>query len=86
MRRVFSPRPAGCGSQNAAYNAILVYLGDRLGLWQALASLESATATELAERSGITPRYVQEWLSAQAANGYVAYDAAAESFRLSPIS
>ena len=70
--------------QAAAYNAILVYLGDRLGLWQALASLESATAAELAERSGITPRYVQEWLSAQAANGYVGYDAATESFTLSP--
>ena len=70
--------------QAAAYNAILVYLGDRLGLWQALAALESATAAELAERSGITPRYVQEWLSAQAANGYVGYDAATESFRLSP--
>lgn len=70
--------------QAAAYNAILVYLGDRLGLWRALATLESATVAELAERSGITPRYVQEWLSAQAANGYVAYDAATESFAFSP--
>ena len=64
--------------QAAAYNAILVYLGDRLGLWRALASLETATAAELAERSGITPRYVQEWLAAQAANGYVTYDAATD--------
>lgn len=70
--------------QAAAYNAILVYLGDRLGLWQALAPHGSATAAELAERSGITPRYVQEWLAAQAANGYVTYDAATESFTLSP--
>lgn len=70
--------------QAAAYNAILVYLGDRLGLWQALASLGSATSAELAERCGSTPRYVQEWLSAQAANGYVGYDAATESFTLSP--
>ncbi|MET1061212.1 MAG: methyltransferase domain-containing protein [Nocardioides sp.] len=72
------------GDQAAAYNAILVYLGDRLGLWQALASLGSATTTELAERSGITPRYVQEWLSAQAANGYLTYDAATKSFTCSP--
>ena len=69
--------------QAAAYNAILVYLGDRLGLWRALADLGTATVAELAERSGVTPRYVQEWLSAQAANGYVTYDAATESFTLS---
>ena len=71
------------GDQAAAYNAILVYLGDRLGLWQALASHGSATAAELAERAGITPRYVQEWLAAQAANGYLTYDAATESFTCS---
>ncbi|MDN5796672.1 MAG: methyltransferase domain-containing protein [Intrasporangium sp.] len=59
--------------QAAAYNAILVYLGDRLGLWQHLASVEATTASELAQRSGIAPRYLQEWLSAQAANGYVGY-------------
>lgn len=72
------------GDQAAAYNAILVHLGDRLGLWTALASLESATAAELAESSGITTRYVQEWLAAQAANGYVTYDHASESFTCSP--
>jgi SAM-dependent methyltransferase len=72
------------GDQAAAYNAVLVYLGDRLGLWQALAALESATATELAERSGISGRYVQEWLAAQAANGYLAYDPATGAFRCSP--
>lgn len=70
--------------QAAAYNAILVYLGDRLGLWQALASHESATVADLADRSGINPRYVQEWLAAQAANGYVSYDAATASFTLAP--
>lgn len=71
------------GDQAAAYNAILVYLGDRLGLWRALASVGSATVAELAQRSGIAQRYLQEWLSAQAANGYVTYDAATESFTLS---
>jgi SAM-dependent methyltransferase len=70
--------------QAAAYNAILVYLGDRLGLWQALASHSPATVDELSERSGVIPRYVQEWLSAQAANGYVAYDAATATFALAP--
>ena len=69
------------GDQAAAYNAILVYLGDRLGLWQALAASVTdghqgtATIATLAERSGVARRYVQEWLSAQAAHGYVTYDA-----------
>jgi SAM-dependent methyltransferase len=70
--------------QAAAYNAILVHLGDRLGLWQTLATLGSATVADVAERSGLTPRYVQEWLSAQAANGYVAYDADTDTFLLTP--
>lgn len=46
------------GDQAAAYNAILVYLGDRLGLWRALASVGSATVAELAQRSGIAQRYL----------------------------
>ncbi|RYP85338.1 class I SAM-dependent methyltransferase [Nocardioides guangzhouensis] len=70
------------GDQAAAYNAILVYLGDRLGLWSALAALGTASVDELANRSGVTPRYLQEWLSAQAANGYVTYDAATDTFTL----
>ena len=70
--------------QAAAYNAILVYLGDRLGFWRALGSAGSATAEELAGRTGTTPRYAQEWLAAQAANGYLTYDPATESFALAP--
>lgn len=69
--------------QAAAYNAILVYLGDRLGLWRFLAELGSGTIDEVAGRSGIARRYVQEWLAAQAANGYVTYDATTETFTLS---
>ena len=77
------------GDQAAAYNAILVYLGDRLGLWRALATSVTdgrqgtATIAALAERSGVARRYVQEWLSAQAAHGYVTYDATSETFTLS---
>jgi SAM-dependent methyltransferase len=68
--------------QTAAYHAVLGYLGDRLGLWQALASVDAVTSSELAERSGLAERYVREWLSGQAAAGYVDYDAATESFTL----
>ena len=54
-----------------AYHSISTYLGDRLGLWRALAQLGSATSAELAERSGLAERYVHEWLCVQAAAGYV---------------
>ncbi len=70
------------GHAAIAYNGVLVYLGDRLGLYRALASVESATSRELAERSGLAERYVLEWLSAQAAIGYVTYDSETGSFSL----
>ncbi|NUT33712.1 MAG: class I SAM-dependent methyltransferase [Hamadaea sp.] len=52
-----------------------IVVGDRLGLYRALAA-EPALPRELAERTGTTPRYVEEWLRGQAAGGYVEYDAA----------
>jgi SAM-dependent methyltransferase len=70
------------GHQGAAYNAVLGYLGDRLGLWRALASVGSATSEELAEHTGIAERYAREWLAAQATAGYLTYDAETASFSL----
>jgi SAM-dependent methyltransferase len=70
------------GHQAAAYNAVLTYLGDRLGLWRALASVDAATSAELAARSGLAERYVREWLAAQATHGYVTYDPATQAFTL----
>ncbi len=71
------------GDQAAAYNAILVYLGDRLGIWRSLARFGTASVAELAEHAGVAPRYLQEWLAAQTANGYVTYDPAGGTFTLS---
>jgi SAM-dependent methyltransferase len=62
--------------------AATVVIGDRLGLYRALAT-GPATATELADRTGTHPRYVAEWLAAQAASGYVSYDPDAGRFWLS---
>jgi 2-polyprenyl-3-methyl-5-hydroxy-6-metoxy-1,4-benzoquinol methylase len=62
------------GDHAVASNGALAYLGDRLGLWRALASTASTTSTELAEQTGLSERYLREWLSAQAAVGYVHYD------------
>lgn len=67
----------------AAMTAALVLIGDRLGLYKALAA-EPMTPGELAKRTGTTERYVREWLSAQAAAGYVRYDAEAKRFSLDP--
>ncbi len=68
----------------AVLNATLVVLGDRLGLYRALADGEPVDAATLAERTGTGERVVREWLNAQAAGGYVEYDAATRTFRLPP--
>ena len=60
----------------ATLNAALVVMGDRLGLYRALAGAGPLTPAELAERTGTAERYVREWLNAQAAGGYVAYEPA----------
>jgi SAM-dependent methyltransferase len=53
----------------------LAYVGDRLGLWAALAAAGPVTSDELAERTGLAERYLREWLAAQAAAGYLDHDA-----------
>ena len=57
----------------ATLNAALVVMGDRLGLYRALAGAGPLTPSELAARTGTAERYVREWLNAQAAGGYVTY-------------
>lgn len=68
----------------AAANATLVMLGEKLGLYRALAASGPLTSAELAHRTGTHERYVREWLSAQAASGFVTYDASGRTFCLSP--
>ena len=72
------------GDLGAAMSAALVVIGDRLGLYRAMADGTPVSADQLAERTGTDPRYVREWLSNQAAGGYVSYDPAAEAFFLTP--
>jgi SAM-dependent methyltransferase len=57
--------------QAATLGAALAHVGDRLGLWAALAGAGPVTAAELAARTGLAERYLGEWLAAQAAAGYV---------------
>jgi SAM-dependent methyltransferase len=61
------------GDMAAAMSGALVITGAKLGLYRALAD-GPATSAELAERAIIAERYAREWLSAQAASGYVDYD------------
>ena len=62
------------GDFGALVNGALVVVGDRLGLYRALAGAGPLTARDLAERTRTTERYVREWLDAQASGGYVTYD------------
>ena len=70
------------GDLGAAMSAALVIIGDKLGLYAALAQGGPATSAELAARAGAAERYVREWLAAQAAAGYVSYDKAAGRYFL----
>jgi 2-polyprenyl-3-methyl-5-hydroxy-6-metoxy-1,4-benzoquinol methylase len=68
----------------ATLNAALVVMGDKLGLYRALAGTGGLSAVELATRTGAAERYVREWLNAQAAGGYVAYDPDSGRYTLPP--
>jgi len=68
----------------ATLNTALVVMGDRLGLYRALAGAGPLTSQELADRTGTAERYVREWLNAQAAGGYVEYDAEGGRYTLPP--
>jgi 2-polyprenyl-3-methyl-5-hydroxy-6-metoxy-1,4-benzoquinol methylase len=58
----------------AAISGLLLHIGDRLGLYKALADAGPITSAELARRTGTTERYVREWLGNQTAGGYVVHD------------
>jgi SAM-dependent methyltransferase len=72
------------GDLGATANAALVIVGDRLGLYRALAEIGPATSEELARKTGTYERYIREWLAAQAASGYIGYDEGTRRFRMSP--
>ena len=73
------------GDLGGAYSVPTVRIGFRLGLFDALHGGGPATVAELAARAGgLAERYVREWALAQAANGYLDYDAASERFTLTP--
>jgi SAM-dependent methyltransferase len=67
----------------AAYGVLLTFVGDRLGLFKAMAGAGGAlTPEELAKKTGTHPRIIKEWLAAQAAGGFVTYNPAAGTYTL----
>jgi len=72
------------GDIGAAMLGALSYIGDRLGIFSALAELGSVTSADLARRTGLSERYLREWLSAMAAAGYLIYNAATKTYAMPP--
>ncbi|HLX05653.1 MAG TPA: hypothetical protein VKR28_08965, partial [Candidatus Binatus sp.] len=66
----------------AAMLGALSYIGDRLGIFSALAEAGAVTSTQLAEKTGLSERYLREWLGAMTAAGYVNYDIAAKTYAM----
>src|SRR5450432_2591810 len=60
-----------------------ILLGDRLGIYKALADGAVVTPSELAKKTGLHERYLREWLSGQAASGYIDYHPEKNAFSLS---
>jgi len=72
------------GELGACATAPMVLIGDKLGLYKAMADSEPVTPAELAQRTGTNERYIREWLCQQAASDYLEYDAPDGTFRLPP--
>ncbi|HEY0323099.1 MAG TPA: class I SAM-dependent methyltransferase [Pyrinomonadaceae bacterium] len=64
------------------FHSAMAVIGDKLGLYKAMAEAGPLTSEELAMRTGTTERYVREWLASQAAGGYASYEAATGRFFL----
>jgi 2-polyprenyl-3-methyl-5-hydroxy-6-metoxy-1,4-benzoquinol methylase len=66
----------------AALTVALAYVGDRLGIFKAMANVTPMTSRQIAERTRLSERYIREWAATMAASGYLDYNAADATFRL----
>lgn len=67
-----------------AHIMALAYIGNRLGIFEGMASGEAMTSVELAQRTGLHERYIREWASAMTAAEYIEYDPEKRAFRMTP--
>jgi 2-polyprenyl-3-methyl-5-hydroxy-6-metoxy-1,4-benzoquinol methylase len=72
------------GDVAGAMGAFMAYIGDQTGVYRTLAATGRTTSDNLAQRAGVDQRYLREWLSSNAACGYVDYHAEDDTFSLSP--
>jgi ubiquinone/menaquinone biosynthesis C-methylase UbiE len=72
------------GELSAGYGGVMVSLGDKLGLYRAMAGTGPLSSHEVAKRAGCAERYVREWLNAQVAGGYVDYHPTSGTYELTP--
>jgi hypothetical protein len=72
------------GDFGASLSTSLAYVGQKLGLYKAIAAAGSVTPAELAQKTQTNERYVREWLVNQAAGGYIDYDATTGKYSLAP--
>jgi SAM-dependent methyltransferase len=70
------------GEWGAIESALLTFIGDKLGLFKAMAGAGALTPEELAKKTGTHPRIIREWLAAQAAGGFVTYNPSAGTYTL----
>jgi hypothetical protein len=70
------------GDLGGAFSVSMVRMGDRLELYETLNAHGPMTPDQLAKKANVSERYVREWLSHQAASGYLSYDAATGRFTL----
>src|SRR5689334_6307951 len=68
----------------AAMHAALVVIGDKVGLYRAMAGAGPMTSAELAAKTNASERYVREWLNANAASGFVTYNPTTKEYELPP--
>lgn len=72
------------GDFASSFSAVLLVLGDRLGIYKAMKDGVAVTSAELARKTHLNERYLREWLLNQAAGGYVEYDKDTQRYRLPP--
>jgi 2-polyprenyl-3-methyl-5-hydroxy-6-metoxy-1,4-benzoquinol methylase len=72
------------GDVGGAMALFMAYIGDQAGVYSALEEQGACTHTALAEATGLSERYLREWLSANAAFGYVDYNGDSDTFSLNP--
>jgi 2-polyprenyl-3-methyl-5-hydroxy-6-metoxy-1,4-benzoquinol methylase len=72
------------GEMGAAMNAALILVGDKLGIYKAMAGSGPMTSEEIAAKTKTHERYVREWLAAQSAGGFITYDSSTKKYILPP--